>query len=69
MSDPPGTERVVQDGARDFHGKLNHKLYNFLDRLGGEHLKQSPQSNWTPAGLLRGLAVSVRTNLPAAPVS
>jgi protein SCO1/2 len=67
--DPAGSERVVQDGAPDFHGKLNPKLYNFLSQLGREHLKQAPQPNWTPADLLQALAVSVGTKLPAAPVS
>jgi protein SCO1 len=67
--DPAGVERVVQDGAPDFHGKLNPKLYNFLDELGRQHLKQPPQPDWTPADLLQALAVSVGTTLPAAPVS
>lgn len=67
--DPAGVERVVQDGAPDFHGKLNPKLYNFLDELGRQHLKQPPQPNWTPTDLLQALAVSVGTSLPAAPVS
>ena len=67
--DPAGVERVVQDGAPDFHGKLNPKLYNFLDELGRQHLKQPPQPDWTPADLLQALAVSVGTSLPAAPVS
>jgi protein SCO1 len=67
--DPAGVERVVEDGAPDFHGKLNPKLYNFLDELGRQHLKQPPQPDWTPADLLQALAVSVGTSLPAAPVS
>ena len=66
--DPAGVERVVQDGAPDFHGKLNPKLYNFLDELGRQHLKQPPQPDWTPTDLLQALAVSVGTSLPAAPV-
>ena len=69
--DPTGSERVVQDGAPDFHGKLTPKLYNFLDELGRQHLKQPPQPNWTPTELLQALAVSVGRPLPvsAAPVS
>jgi protein SCO1 len=67
--DPAGVERVVQDGAPDFHGKLNPKLYNFLDELGRQHLKQPPQPNWTPTDLLQALAVSVGTSLPVVPVS
>jgi protein SCO1/2 len=67
--DPAGVERVVQDGAPDFHGKLNPKLYHFLDALGRQHLKQPPQPDWTPADLLRAVAVAVGTSLPVAPVS
>ncbi len=67
--DPAGYERVVQDGAPDFHGKLNPKLYNFLDELGRQHLKQPPQPDWTPGDLLQALAVSVGRQLPVAPVS
>jgi len=36
--DPSGTLRVVNDAAPDFRGKLNPKLYNFLDELGRLHL-------------------------------
>ncbi len=67
--DPTGAERVVQDGAPDFHGKLNPTLYNFLDELGRQHLKSPPQPDWTPANVLQALAVSVGRPLPAAPVS
>jgi protein SCO1/2 len=67
--DPSGTERVVQDAAPDFHGKLNPKLNNFLDGLGRLHLVQPAQPNWTPTDLLRALAVSVGTSLPPSPVS
>ncbi len=42
------------------------KLYNFVDELGRQHVKQLPQPDWTPADLL---AVSVGTRLPAPPVS
>jgi len=67
--DPSGVERVVQDGAPDFHGKLNPKLYNFLDGLGRQHLRQAPQPNWTPADLLGALAVTVGRKLPASRVN
>jgi protein SCO1 len=67
--DPTGYERVVQDGAPDFHGKLNPKLYNFLDALGRQHLKSPPQPDWTPADALQAIAVSVGRPLPVAPVS
>ncbi len=67
--DPAGIERVVQDAAPDFHGHLNPKLYNFLDELGRQHLKQPPQPDWTPADLLQALAVSVGRSLPSSSVS
>jgi cytochrome oxidase Cu insertion factor (SCO1/SenC/PrrC family) len=63
--DPKGIERVENDAAPDFHGKLNRKLYDFLDALGHEHLVQAPQPNWTPADLLQALAVTVGRPLPA----
>ena len=63
--DPKGIERVENDAAPDFHGKLNRKLYDFLDALGHEHLVQAPQPSWTPADLLQALAVSVGRPLPA----
>lgn len=62
--DPKGIERVENDAAPDFHGKLNRKLYDFLDALGHEHLVQAPQPNWTPGDLLKALAVSLGRPLP-----
>jgi protein SCO1 len=62
--DPEGVERVVQVAAPDFHGHLNPTLYNFLDELGRQHLKQPPQPDWTPADALQALAVSVGRSLP-----
>jgi protein SCO1 len=63
--DPHGIERVENDAAPDFRGKLNRKLYDFLDALGHQHLVQAPQPNYTPADLLQALAVSVGRPLPA----
>ncbi|MBV9800361.1 MAG: SCO family protein [Solirubrobacterales bacterium] len=63
--DAAGVERVLQDAAPDFHGSLNPKLYRFLDALGRQHLKNAPQPDWTPADVLRALAVSVGTPLAA----
>ena len=37
--DPAGVERVIQAAAPDFNGKLNPKLYKFLDALGRQHLR------------------------------
>ncbi len=64
--DPRGFERVVQDAAPDFHGRLNPKLYAFLDDLGRAHLQHVPQPDWTPADALQALAVSVGRRLPVA---
>jgi protein SCO1/2 len=63
--DPHGIERVEQEAAPDFHGRLNPKLYDFLDALGHVHYAHPPQPNWTPADVLRALAVSVGRPLPA----
>jgi len=51
--------RAIQDAAPDFHGKLNPKLYGFLDALGRQHLKHVPQPDWTPGDALKALSVSV----------
>ena len=62
--DPNGIERVEQDAAPDFHGRLNPRLYKFLDTLGRQHLRYAPQPDWTPADALQALAVSVGRPLP-----
>ena len=62
--DPAGVERVIQAAAPDFHGKLNPRLYKFLDALGRQHLRHPPQPDWTPADALGALAVSVGRPLP-----
>jgi cytochrome oxidase Cu insertion factor (SCO1/SenC/PrrC family) len=62
--DPSAVERVIQDAAPDFRGKLNPKLYKFLDALGRQHLKHAPQPDWTPTDVLNALAVSVAKPLP-----
>ena len=66
--DPRGFERVVQDAAPAFHGKLNPKLYRFLGKLGRQHLAQPPQPAWVPSDALRALAVSVGRALPLSPL-
>jgi protein SCO1/2 len=62
--DPSGVERVIQAAAPDFNGKLNPKLYKFLDALGRHHLRHPPQPDWTPADALGAVAVSVGRALP-----
>lgn len=66
--DPVGFERVVQDAAPAFHGRLNPTLYRFLDALGRQHLKSPPQPDWTPADALQALAVAVGSPLRLAAV-
>lgn len=62
--DPAGVERVVQVAAPNFHGQLNPRLYKFLSALGRQHLKHTPQPDWTPADALQALALSVHLPLP-----
>ncbi len=62
--DAAGVERVIQAAAPDFHGRLNPKLYKFLDALGRQHLKRAPQPDWTPGNALQALSVSVGGPLP-----
>lgn len=57
--DPSGVERVVNDAAPSFHGRLNPKLYKFLDGLGRQHLSHAPQPDWTPADVLQALALTM----------
>ncbi len=66
--DPIGVERVVQDAAPDFHGHLNPRLYHFLGALGRQHLKHTPQPDWTPTDALRAIALSLRRPLPLVPL-
>lgn len=53
--DPQGNERVVQDAAPDYKGKLNPKLQKFLSAEGREHQKHPPQPDWTKADVLEAI--------------
>jgi protein SCO1 len=64
--DPSGDERVVEDAAPDFHGKLNPKLQKFLSPLGRKHQKHPPQPDWTTADALAALGHVMGRELPAA---
>ena len=55
--DPDGVELVVQVAGPDFHGRLNPRLYAFLDALGRAYLKHPPQPDWTPADAVSAVAV------------
>jgi protein SCO1 len=63
--DPTGTERVVQEAAPDFHGRLNPRIYRFLSAEGRQHLEHPPRQNWTPADLLAALGLVLHQSLPA----
>ncbi len=64
--DPAGIERVVNDAAPAFHGRLNPTLYKFLSPLGRQHLKSAPQPNWTPVNALQALGLVLHRSLPVA---
>lgn len=65
--DPSGRERVVQDAAPDYHGRLNPKLQRFLSPLGRAHQRHPPQPDWTTADTLAALAQVLHRELPVAP--
>ncbi|HEX4752629.1 MAG TPA: SCO family protein [Solirubrobacterales bacterium] len=64
--DPSGNERVVQDAAPDFHGKLAPKLQKFLSPVGRQHQKHPPQPDWTTADALAALSHVLHQELPVA---
>jgi protein SCO1 len=53
--DGAGNERVVEDAAPDYTGKLNPKLQKFLSAEGRQHQKHPPQPDWTQADLLQAI--------------
>jgi protein SCO1 len=67
--DPKGVERVENNAAPAFRGKLNPTLYRFLNALGRAHLKRAPQPDWTPANALQALGLSMHRSLTVAPLS
>ncbi len=62
--DPKGTERIVEDAAPDYTGKLNPKLQRFLSAEGREHQKHPPQPDWTTADALAAIEHVAGVNLP-----
>jgi protein SCO1 len=64
--DPKGDERIVEDAAPDYTGKLNPKLQKFLSAEGREHQKHPPQPDWTTANALEALAHVTHQELPGA---
>jgi protein SCO1/2 len=64
--DPAGNERVVEDAAPDYTGKLNPKLQKFLSAEGREHQKHPPQPDWTTTDALEALGHVMHQELPSA---
>ncbi|MBS1886210.1 MAG: SCO family protein [Actinobacteria bacterium] len=64
--DPHGRERIVEDAAPDYTGKLNPKLQRFLSAEGRKHQKHPPQPDWTTADALAALGHVMRRELPTA---
>jgi protein SCO1/2 len=65
--DPAGNERIVEDAAPDYTGKLDPKLQRFLSAEGLRHQKHPPQPDWTTADALAALGHVMQRKLPAAP--
>ncbi|MBS1895616.1 MAG: SCO family protein [Actinobacteria bacterium] len=63
--DPEGNERIVEDAAPDYTGKLNPKLQKFLSAEGRKHQKHPPQPDWTTAAALAALGHVMHRELPA----
>lgn len=61
---PEGDERIVEDAAPDYTGKLNPKLQKFLSPEGLKHQKHPPQPDWTTADALAALGHVVGEHLP-----
>jgi protein SCO1 len=53
--DPQGNERIVEDAAPDYTGKLNPKLQKFLSPEGLKHQKHPPQPDWTTEDALNAI--------------
>jgi protein SCO1 len=64
--DPAGNERVVEEAAPDYHGKLNPKLQKFLSAEGLEHQKHAPRPDWTTGDALKALGHAAGEEFPQA---
>jgi cytochrome oxidase Cu insertion factor (SCO1/SenC/PrrC family) len=64
--DPEGNERIVEDAAPDYTGKLNPKLQKFLSPEGLKHQKHPPQPDWTTNDLLEAIGHVTGEKLSAA---
>lgn len=64
--DPEGNERIVEEAAPDYTGKLNPKLQKFLSAEGLKHQKHPPRPDWTTADALAALGHVMHRELPTA---
>jgi protein SCO1/2 len=64
--DGAGAERVVDQAAPSFSGRLNAKLYRFLSEEGRRHLAEPQHPAWTPADVLNALGAVLHRTLPLA---
>ena len=64
--DPQGNERIVEDAAPSYTGKLNPKLQKFLSAEGRRHQKHPPQPDWTTTDALNALGHVMGERLPPA---
>jgi protein SCO1 len=64
--DPQGNERIVEDAAPDYTGKLNPKLQKFLSPEGRKHQKHPPQPDWNTADALGAIGHVMGKELPPA---
>jgi protein SCO1/2 len=62
--DPAGNERVVEEAAPDYQGKLNPKLQRFLSAEGREHQKHPPRPDWTTTDALEAIGHVMHRELP-----
>lgn len=61
---PNGTQRYSTGAAPNFRGKLNPKIYAFLDQEGLYHLAHPPKTAWTPAIALTSLSWLLGQSVP-----
>ncbi len=60
-----GVQRFSTGAAPDFKGKLNPKMYAFLDQQGRYHLAHPLRTAWTPATALTSLSWLFGQSIPA----
>ncbi len=61
---PRGVQRYSTGAAPDFRGKLNPKIYAFLDQEGLDHLAHPAKTAWTPSIALTSLSWLLGRTIP-----